>query len=273
MLPSGVLAHCGGANRLANHFAANLLRDDLSEKEIEAISRSLILSNGVRKTTNANRNCDALRGLLQDGTFRFVEPIRVLDIGASFGLDASSNYRLLADNLPVAEYVLGDLHNELLFDEARQLIFDQDGNLLQVLRNGYFVNINFEYKFWYQKWVNIPKRLYPALLRRQYHFDPRTATSIKLVDPRLRVGQPDSPFAAKRMSVFDALDENFDLIICFHLVTSRYFSERECRVAKQHLLDALNPGGALIIGETENYSMVRRNSDGSVVSTDFGSAR
>jgi SAM-dependent methyltransferase len=256
---AGALANCGGTNRDGRRFAGRLLDPSLTEDEYLAICHALIFPNGVRKTTRPQRNADilrthALRDFLSDGAH-----IRVLDIGASVGLDAVASCALLRERYVVDEYCLGDLHTGLLYDRQRGLVFDEDGQLLQVLRGRSFVSMNFAYNYAFQRVTSLPKRLRPWVLGRGVRSsDSRELIPIPLFHPGLGLNSAASPFTARRMDVFAPIEDSFDLIICMHLLVPRYFSKRQIDAGVQNLARALRVQGTLVAGATERFRVVRR---------------
>jgi hypothetical protein len=89
------VAHCD------HNFAGNLLglvdqyksateeRRSALTRQFLGIANQLVLENGVRKTTYAERQTAILAALLGDMRFRLqMEQIRVLDIPSSIGLTA-----------------------------------------------------------------------------------------------------------------------------------------------------------------------------------------
>lgn len=228
-------ANCGGENRNKNLFAGNLLIEKLYDRDCEKIANALIFRNQTRKTTHAGRNVPILKEVIANKSISFSKPISVLDIGSSFGLDSLSNYEVLRNKYEIDSYVLGDLYTEILYDQKRGLIFDQDGNLLQVLRKKGFVSINFEFKYPYQKFSNFHKFYLPKKLKEQYVFNKNTVISIKLIHPKLRSKKLASIFTLKRVDIFSDIKEKYDLILCFHLLTERYFTKEQINNAKEKI--------------------------------------
>lgn len=275
-VPKGIVdafANCGGTNLRSERFAANLLRDDLSDDQFLGIMHSLIFPNGVRKTTARGRNTAVLRKLLDEGALALPRrPLRVLDIGASGGLDALATHALLSSVGRVESYMLGDLHTRVLYDRDRGLVYDEDGDLVQVRRRVGFVATHFEYSFRYQRLMNLPKRVRPWLLRRRFSApaDGAALVPIPLVHRSLRVGSPGSPFRLARMNVFQAIPGEYDLVICMHLLVDRYFSRERIEEGVRNLSHALAPGGSLLVGATEKHRLVVREPSGGMVEHAFG---
>ena len=72
---------------------------------------------------NQDRNASVIDGL----DLNFDKSISILDVGASIGVDALSNYEVLKKKMTVHHYTLGDLYTEIQYDKKRGLVFDQDG--------------------------------------------------------------------------------------------------------------------------------------------------
>src|SRR5262245_43543967 len=90
-----LLANCGGRNLRGARFAGNLHGKAVDDARFLAICHSLILANGVRKTTSPNRNAATLARLIDNGKVTLGKDIDVLDAGASVGLDAGATHALL----------------------------------------------------------------------------------------------------------------------------------------------------------------------------------
>ncbi len=260
ILPPWLLAirrNCGGRNRETSLFAANLLKPDLSESMYQRIASALIFSNGVRKSTHTGRNAPILQALFERKEIGFPGIIRVLDIGASLGTDAISNLEVISRYVGVESYTMSDLYTNLLYDPDRKIIFDQDGNLLQVLGRRHFTSLNFEYKYRIEHLYHLFNRLYTARLKKRYQeVKPETGRiiHIPLVYPSL-LSNPR--FRTARMDVFQPIGERYDLIICMNLLQTRYFSHIMIEAGIKNLKNALFPGGFLLTGVTDQYRLIR----------------
>jgi len=257
----GAIASCGGYDPRGHRFAGNLARPDLAEREFLGICDALILPNGTRKTTGPARNGALVAQLLERKLLGNRPHVRVLDVGASAGLDALTTCSLLSAVCAVDAYVLGDLHTAVLYDRARGLIFDEDGNLLQIRRGRGYVAMHFSYAFEFQRVTHAPKRLRPWLLRTTTAnglVPPADAERLAIVHPALDLGAPGSPFQLRRMDVFEPIGERFDLVICLHLLVSRYFSPRTIREGEENLSRALEVGGKLLVGSREDFRLITR---------------
>ena len=263
----GAFSNCGGTNLRGSRYAGRLAReaDALTMTEILGIGHSLIFQNGVRKTTAPQRNAPLFDRVLSHGVLGAARPIRVLDVGASFGINAISTRERLARDYTVSEYVLGDLFTRIFVDDARGLVFDEDGALLQVRLPIGFVATNFSFNYSFQRVLTLPQRVLPALMRRRYRFDRTTALrEIPLVHPALHAGEGDSPFRQMRMNVFEPpRGETFDFIVCMHLLVDRYFDEATRMRGRQALTSMLRPGGALVVGAADDFTVIGKSNDGS----------
>jgi len=267
---AGVLANCGGTNYRRERFAGNLLRRDLTDRQIMRIYHALIFPNGVRKTSARGRNAAILTRLIDTGRLNLKPRLRVLDIGSSYGIDAGSNYTMLSRRSEVSEYVLGDLYTHILYDPDRGLVFDEDGNLLQVRRRLSFVGIYFSYNYDFQRFTHWPKRLRTSLLQARYGYMPSPRMMrIQLVHPSLDVDAPTSPFRLRRVNVFEPLSDCFDLIICMHLLISRYFAPSAISRGVSNLTKHLECGGSLLVGSESSYSLIHRHGNGEFVRHDY----
>ena len=260
----GAIASCGGYDPRGHRFAGHLARPDLTEREFLGICDALILPNGTRKTTGPARNGALIGQLLERQLLVKGGHVRVLDVGASAGLDALTTCSLLSGVCTVDAYVLGDLHTAVLYDRARGLIFDEDGNLLQMRRGRGYVAMHFSYAFDFQRITHAPKRLRPWLLRATKAkglVPPPDAERLAIVHPALQLASAGSPFQLRRMDVFRPIGERFDLVICLHLLVSRYFSPHTIREGEENLSRALQVGGKLLVGSREDFRLITRVSE------------
>ncbi|MBS2016787.1 MAG: hypothetical protein JST00_28135 [Deltaproteobacteria bacterium] len=257
----GAIASCGGYDPRFHRFAGHLANRDLSEAQFLGICDALILPNGTRKTTGPSRNGPLVRELRDRGLLATQPHLRVLDVGASAGLDAMSTRAILDERSKVDEYVLGDLHTAVLYDRSRGLVFDEDGNLLQVRRGRGYVAMHFSYAFHFQRYTHAPKKIRPMVMRAtsaRRLSPPADAERLPIVHPALRLGAADSPFQVRRMDVFAPIEDRFDLVICLHLLVGRYFTPSRIDAGVQNLSRALAVGGTLLVGAREDFRLVTR---------------
>jgi len=268
LLPSlrALLANCGGKNLRGARFAGNLHGKRVDDAQFLAICHSLILANGVRKTTSPNRNAATLARLVAKGRLKLGRDLDVLDAGASVGLDAGATLALLEKHTTVRSYTLGDLCVAVLYDPARGAVFDEDGRLLQVRERLGFTSMHFSWsepagEAAAQKVLNLTKRLRPWLLAKRHLFKTSDAlVRIPLVHPSVKLDGA-SPFRMKRVDAFGPIDERYDLIVCMHLLVERYWSKETIEKGERNLANALRPGGTLVAGAAEAGRVWRRRSD------------
>jgi hypothetical protein len=173
---------------------------------------------------------------------------------------------LLSRSARVERYDIGDLYTKLLFDQERGLVFDEDHQLVQVLRPLSFVSIHFAFNYGYERFLTLPKRLRPLLLSRRHRYAPdRPMVDIPLVHPSLAVDQPGSPFHLRRLDVFkpigDSKTDRYRLIICMHLLLPRYFTPEQIERGVDNLTRHVEVGGSLLVGATDGYRVVQRKSE------------
>ncbi len=254
------LSNCGGTALDPERFAGHLVRTDLSELDFLRIYNALIFPNGVRKTTGRARNTGPLRALSDRGIIG--QPgtrLRVLEVGASAGLDALATRALLEERGAVVDrYDLRDLHTHILYDPQRGLVFDEDKNLVQVDFGTHFVGIHFSYARPYQRVLNAPKQLRPWLLSKRLRWeDSPHMVRIPLVHADVDLSER-SPFRLQRANVFEPIEGEYDLVICMHLLVSRYFDDATIERGIQNLTRNLAPGGVLVVGAAEGFSVITR---------------
>lgn len=271
------LANSRTAHR-AENFAGNLLgmnerywaadapgRAALSRQVLE-IADHLILPNGVRKTTFAERHNTILDTILRDERFRLTrERVRVLDVPSSIGLACLDTHAMLSARYPIESYVMGDLYFTILYDQARQCIFDDAGNLLQVRTpSGRFYSVNRAHTSGdvygpAARLMFVPLDMQSRYLKERYRYDRNGAmTPLQVVHPEAQARVAQGTFAIARMDVFEPITGQFDLILSFNLLQKNYFSPEQLAVGTGRLRDALADGGLLVLGNTEHFSVARK---------------
>lgn len=249
----------GGINKDINAFAGNLIKNNLNDKEYKKITYNLIFSNGVRKTTEVNRYINDIKAIFPVQFNLKKKAVKVLDIGSSIGLAAIANYDYLSEYYNIKEYVLGDLYTKLYYEKKKGLIFDEYGNLLQILRQNDFISMNFEFCFKIEKVKNVFKQNYvKSIDTSSFNFIPENCEIIELIHPRISEERYKNVFKLKNMNVFEPIDDKYDIILCFHLLIKRYFNEKLLFAGKNNLYDVLEPGGVLVVGETGKYEIVKK---------------
>lgn len=252
--------HSGGYCKDISKFSGNLLNENLNERQYERILTSLIFENGVRKTTKQSRNTHIIEDLLKGRKLQDGKKISVLDIGASVGLDSYSNHEILSSQYSIDRYVMGDLFTLLYFDEEKKIIFDERGNIIQILLKDTFVNFNFEFRYPIERLYNFFNVRKTNILRKRVLskviFDKDKCKKIQLLHPKLKGNEN---FMLQSMDVFEPIKNKYDLIICLNLLQSRYFDDSNIKKGTNNLLSALNENGVLVLGVTNDYRFLQNN--------------
>ena len=103
------------------------------EKQFDKIMEGLAMPNGVQKMTRRLRQHSILAKVLADERCRPQKSaITVLDVPSSSGVAALDSIEMLRQYYTIRAYVLGDLCFHIHYDTARECVFDEDFNLLQV---------------------------------------------------------------------------------------------------------------------------------------------
>jgi hypothetical protein len=257
------------------HFAASLLplqeeywradehtRGELSHRFVHIVE-GLVFKNGVKKTTSFARQSAILSRVLPTLTLNR-DRIKVLDLPSSIGVASLATYDLLSARWPITSYVLGDLFFEIIYDEKRDCIFDDSGNLLQLGRwNGFFSV--YRPGFSTRRFRALPALiLWPLHLRswfarQTYRFIPSDpGISILLVHPEVERRINEGVFQLRRTDILSAIEGQYDLILSFNLLVTRYFPSDLIAIGRANLSKALSEGGTLIIGDDDTYSVFQK---------------
>jgi hypothetical protein len=231
----------------------------------DKIIDSLVMRNGVKKTTYSGRQARILAALLEDERLRCEKDvIRVLDVPSSAGTASLDFFELLRRHYRRCTYVLGDLHFRVLYDRERECIFDEDGALLQVRLNRTFFSIyrphclGDAYKGCAALLLS-PLDLVSRRLRKRFPYREDNGYSvITLLHPEVERRLAEGALCMRRMDVFEPIKDAFDLIISFNLLQENYFSRERIEAGMANLRDALEENGLLIMGDTEAYSVSRK---------------
>jgi hypothetical protein len=257
-LPPWLLAitrSCGGIHFGKSLFAGNLLSENLSEAAYSRIASHLIFPNGVRKSTYAGRNAPVISGVLQKRELNFDHPLKVLDIGASFGMDSVGNLKAISQYFQVESYTLADLYTEIFYDKEKGLIFDQDKQVIQVEWKSYFAGLYFEFKYPIERIYHLLNIAITSCIRHKFRKvqpDSDHVISISLFHPEILKNQV---FRTARLNVFDPVPAEYDLIICLNLLQTRYFSNEMIKKGIENLCSVLTPGGLLLAGVTDQVEI------------------
>ena len=220
------------------------------------ICHNLVMPNGVRKSTETNRNKPVLEKIIKLLENSNLKEVDILDIGSSIGIDAFYFNKELANILTIKSYTLGDLYTELLIDENNKLVYDQEGNLLQILKKGYFYNIYFQYYHKFHKYLNLLNEMRSKYYIYKYKYNINNKyIKYLMVIPEIKANNEESVFKLKNMNVFETLDMKYNLIICMHLLNEYYFTKSQIQIAKNNLQKALKPNGILITGQWTKFEV------------------
>jgi len=236
------------------------------EPALNDIFDSIVLPNGVRKTTAPGR----LRQTLNSFLSRPERPVensclRVLDLPSSSGVASVDSYNLLRSHYDIKSYVLADLCLEVQYDPKRKCIYDPDGNLLQVQGNKFFFSIYRPHTSGSAPTILSHLLLWPIALRarqlkRKYVIDKRrTLATIRLLHPEAERLVSRGIFTVRNADIFSVpWFREFDLVLSFNLLQKSYFSKPRIAKGLQNLARALTEGGYLITGNTESFGVMRK---------------
>jgi hypothetical protein len=192
------------------------------------------------------------------------ERITVLDVPSSIGVASLATYDLLSTYCQITSYVLGDLLFEIIYDSSRDCIFDRSGHLLQVgQRNGFF-SVNRPAFSSGRYSVLSTFILFPLYLRswyakRKYEFVPSDpATSILVLHPEVEKRVLQGTFQLQETDIFAAVEGQYDLILSFNLLITRYFPRDAIAIGTANLVKALRENGTLIMGDDDSYRVFQR---------------
>jgi hypothetical protein len=248
---------------LSEEYRRSDLRDRESlSRRFAAIANSLVLPNGVVKTTYVGRHDAILQSWLDDRRFAIEKDhIRVLEVPSSIGVASLAARAILSERYRFGAYVLGDLCWEILYDRERRCVFDESGNLLQIGYRNHFFSIYRPHASGDAYGVLASCLLYPLnivswYMRRKYRSEDSTALErVLLVHPDLEDPIGKGNFSLERMDVFSPLEGDFDLILSFNLLQKNYFPADRIRLGVENLMGVLSERGMLVMGSTESFSI------------------
>lgn len=282
LMPSGIpyclnyIAIYSDAHRSEN-FAGNLAaiveqyvgassstREILDER-VESIAASLVLANGVRKTTYRERHAAALKRIFDDEQVRVQKSrIRVLDIPSSFGTTSWDSHQALSEHYQIAKYVLADRYWKVLLNPTTECIYDEDGCLLQVRGKKRFFSVNRPQTKGEGHGI-VAKMLFAPLDARSWYLrkkhrlaSPKCLVEIPLVHPEIVDRVANGTLTLARYDIFGKIDEEFDIILSFNLLQRNYFTDREIELGRANLASSLAEQGILVTGNTDAYSVFKK---------------
>lgn len=259
------------------HFAGNLLtlkveywqstkdtQELLSQRFIEIVD-NLVLKNGVTKTTRSGRQKAILSSIFGGGKPMFEsEAIRVLDVPSSIGIASLDTYDFLSQQYKISSYVLGDICFELLYDRARECVFDDAGNLLQVRRNDRFFSLyrphtSSDFYSMFTSGLLAPLAFKTWLAKRRLPFIPGSRNvPILILHPEVEDRISQGLFRLQKVDVFSPVAGQFDLILSFNLLLKNYFSQERINVAIDNMKQALSENGLLIVGNDNSFCVSKK---------------
>ena len=244
-------------------------RERLSRR-FDGIMDSLVMPNGVAKTTYSKRQEEVLEQILDHDACRLGNPIRVLDVPSSAGTASLSMYAMLLRRYQIASYVLGDLYLEVLYDPQRQCVFDDQGRLLQTRFDAHFFSIyrahvSGNQHTWLTRILLAPHEFLAWYLKRQYPFrESESNVRIRLIHPQVQVLAHEGVMSIERINVFEEIRGKFDMILSFNLLQRNYFPPERLASGIQNLARALDDNGLLVMGDTNSF-IAYRKIDGELV--------
>ena len=233
------------------------------EWRLDGIVDRLVMPNGVKKTTYANRLSGILTSALSVVKLE-KKSIRVLELPSSSGSSSIDNINILEKFHALEAYVLGDLFHEILYDPQRQCVFDAEGNLLQVALGESFFSIykghenSNEVNF--ISWILLfPHSVIAWWLKHKYRLgDGDRVRSILVMHPKIERLMMHRPLRAEVMNVFSPVNGQYDLILSFNLLQRNYFPTDVIAVGIKNLERALDEGGLLILGDTNSFLALQK---------------
>lgn len=235
------------------------------ERQFERIMDSLVLRNGVTKTTYAGRHGQLLRRILSDPR---VVPERasidVLDVPSSAGMSSLDIHALLSERFTVTRYVLGDLYFNIHVDSDRQCVFDDEGHLLQVRTERGFASVHRPFVMGDEQ-SPLLRLLMSSHDRRNRKLQEQYLwqaagdyASVRLLHPEVERAIRDGHMQLRKCDVLAPIDDRFDVILSFNLLQKTYFPDAQIVRGVENLGRSLNQGGILVVGDTTTFTVYRK---------------
>jgi hypothetical protein len=266
-----------------NNFAGNLvvlqqqyskISDDEKEKiakQFNKIMDSLVMPNGVNKTTRPMRYHSILGKILADERCRLQKSaITVFDVPSSSGVAALDIFAMLSQYYTIHAYVLGDLCFQAYYDTDRECIFDEDFNLLQVRLKKRFFSIHRGHRLGdvyspLSRAMLFPLDVVAWYLKKKYVYSTKSHTvPLFLIHPDVHARLSKGDFSLRKIDVFKDIGEHYDLILSFNLLQRSYFTQEQIARGVQNLTEALNEKGFLIMGN-DGFCSVAQKREGKLV--------
>jgi hypothetical protein len=232
-------------------------------RSFDAIFDSIVLANGVRKTTCAGRQVKTLEQFLGRAERpREGSCIRVLDIPCSTGISSIDSYNVLRRHYEITSYTIADLCLEILYDPNSNCIYDRKGRLLQVGGKRRFFSTYLSHSSSAEftllsKLLLAPNMIRSFRLRRRHPIDPNSCEVLRLLHPETEQQIEQGVFTVREMDIFSVqCEDEFDLVLSFNLLQQNYFAPAEIAQGLQNLGKALTEGGFLITGNTESFAVM-----------------
>ncbi len=228
------------------------------KRQFDAIAEAIVLPNGVRKTTYADRQEAMLKEIFADPACALPDrALGILDIPASTGASSLGARALIEKHRPIGRYVLADLAFHLLYDRVRGCVFDATGALLQVKRGRsfesvYLPNVTGAGFTAVTRAALAPLTWRGRQLRARYlAADALRLERIPLLHPDVLAPTEAGSFIVQEMDVFAPVAGPFDVILSFNLLQRNYFSEAAIARGTANLGDALAEDGLLVLGSPD----------------------
>lgn len=265
------------AHRSAN-FCGNLLqikdeykhadtnrRSELT-KQFESIVNSLVLKNGVRKTTYPNRHNAAITSICSNEKLKLGKgSISVLDIPSSVGLSSLGVYKILSRTYKINSYIMADQYFEVLYDTETGCVYDDSLDLLQVKFDNYFFSAYRPHTSGnafgiIARLLLLPLDFVTILLKNKHAYNKNARHSkLVLLHPEAEEMVEQGLMDYRKTDIFKRINGTYDLIVSFNLLQKNYFPADQINVGVMNLFNALNEGGLLIMGNTESYTISRKS--------------